>query len=61
MFCLPTFVTTCIPSDGGGAFDTLNLELQMVVHHHVGVRTQTQVLLKEQVLVITEPKVGKKK
>ena len=42
----------------GGPLDPLNLELQMVVSHHVGASNSGP--LKEQVLLTTEPKVDKK-
>jgi hypothetical protein len=33
----------------------LELEIQMVVNHHVGAGTQTQVLSKQQMCLIPEP------
>ena len=53
MFCL---IYGCVPGAHRGqkrASDTLELELQMVESHHVGVKNRSR--QKQQVLLTTEP------
>lgn len=44
-----------MPSRLDEVLHALELEIQMVVNHHVGAGTQTQVLSKQQMCLIPEP------